>query len=109
MRIGQRLANVVRIGGRFIKSTGNIGSRVVGVAEQGLNTVSNIPLIGGALAGSAPFQGLRGVVSAAKLPFAVAQRAGGILEKGAELAQFAMRTNKGATGNVSMGADSIVR
>ena len=109
MRIGQRLANVARLGGRLIKQTGNIGSRVIGYAEQGLNSVSNIPLIGGALAGSAPYQGLRGVVASAKLPFQVASRAGSILEKGAELAQFAMRTNKGATGNVSMGADSIIR
>lgn len=108
-RIGQRLAGAVRLGGRLIKNIGNIGSRAVGYAEQGMASVSNIPLIGGAIAGSAPYQGLRGVVASAKMPFMVAQRAGGILEKGAELAQFAMRTNKGATGNISVGADAIIR
>lgn len=122
MRIGQRILSGVRMGGKLIGSAGRIGGRITSLIGRAADSVKSIPLIGSMIAGTAPYQAMRGVISGASHVSNIADKAGTIIEKGAELGQhftapkpqassqpFHTRTNVGATGNISVGNAAIIR
>jgi hypothetical protein len=80
-RIGQRVGSVLRLGGRFASSVGRIGSHMTDTVTAGVNTVASIPLIGGAIVGSPPFQALRGITSGAGQIAGTFSNMGSIMEK----------------------------
>ena len=80
-RLGQRVAAGMRLGGRVLTSFGRAGTRVADFVGKGIDTVGSIPLIGGALVGSAPVQGLRGIVGGVATVSRGASGVGQILEK----------------------------
>ena len=80
-RLGQRVASGMRLGGRVITNFGRAGQRVAEYVGQGIDTVGKIPLVGGAIVGSAPVQGLRGLVGGANTVAKGATGVGQILEK----------------------------
>lgn len=80
-RIGQRVGHALRLGGRFASGVGRIGSHMAETVTAGVNTVASIPLIGGALASSPPFQALRGITSGAGQIANTFSNAGAIMEK----------------------------
>ena len=119
-RIGQRVLGAANVGGKLIGGIGRLGQRVTGVLGGALDTVGNVPLIGSAISGTAPYQFMRGVVSGARALSNVASTAGMVIEKAtdiigntsgtsASINHLPHRTNIGATGNVSVGQNSIVR
>lgn len=80
-RLGQRVASGMRLGGRVLTSFGRVGTRVADYVGKGIDTVGSIPLVGGAVVGSAPVQGLRGLVSGVATVSKGASGVGQILEK----------------------------
>ena len=119
-RVGQRIVGAARVGGKILSAAGRAGQRITGAVGGALDTVSNVPLIGTAISGTAPYQFMRGVISGGKSASNVAASAGAILERAtdiigntagtsASISHLPHRTNIGATGNVSVGQNSIVR
>lgn len=81
-RLGQRIGNAARIGGKIMSHVGRMGQRAATAVGHGIDTVSAIPLVGGMVAGSAPVQALRGLVSGVSQVGGAVSGVGAILEKG---------------------------
>ncbi|MAN63794.1 MAG: hypothetical protein CMI60_17815 [Parvibaculum sp.] len=71
----------MRLGGRVITNFGRAGQRAADYVGHGIDTVGRIPLFGDALVGSAPIQGLRGLVGGANMAAKGTTGIGQILEK----------------------------
>lgn len=80
-RLGQRVASGMRLGGRLLTNFGRMGQRAAEYVGHGIDTVGKIPLVGEALVGSAPVQGLRGLVGGANMAARGATGVGQIMEK----------------------------
>jgi len=98
-RIGQRLGSTLRIGGRLVSGFSSLGQRVAGIAERGMDTVARIPMIGSAIAGSAPMQGLRGITSGIKAASNLGVQAGQIMTKAGNMLPGASMNVYGGGGN----------
>ena len=83
LRIGSKLLGGMRIGSKFIKGAGRLGTKVAAAGNKAINMATGLPIVGHAIGASPIVQGLRGVVGGLENVSQATTAAGDVLEKGA--------------------------
>ncbi len=83
LKIGGKLLGGMRLGSKFVKGAGSLGTKVAQGATRAINMASGLPIVGHAIGSSPMVQGLRGVVGGLENVSKATTAAGDVLEKGA--------------------------
>jgi len=82
LKLGSKLLGGMRMGSKFIRGAGKLGTKVAAAGTKAINMATGLPIVGHAIGQSPIVQGMRGVVGGLENVSQAVTAGGDVLEKG---------------------------